>query len=114
MNLSFQKGRPYRVDLELTDEARRIFELDGPGTDPHGSIGHEYLKQHWARRFREDGYQVDLEAIRNRQDVGYGIDGRVDVTAPRGPESVAIEIETGKVGCRRGTSSRTSWQALRG
>ena len=52
------------------------------------SLAHEYWKRFYARLFEQQGYRVFLEAPRKR--------GRVDVLAVKGPERVAIEVETGK------------------
>lgn len=80
-------GRTRRILLRVTQEARRQLGLDSSKLE-RGSIAHEYWKRYYAQLFKEQGYQVQLEAPR--------LDGRVDVLAQKGNESVAIEVETGK------------------
>ena len=80
-------GQTRKTCLRLTKQAKDILNLDS--SDPqHGSILHEYWKRFYAQRFREQGYQVELEVPR--------ISGRVDVVARKEDERIAIEIETGK------------------
>jgi len=80
-------GQTRKTCLRLTKQARDALNLDS--NDPqHGSIVHEYWKRFYAQRFREQGYQVELEVPRKS--------GRVDVVARKGGEKTAIEIETGK------------------
>jgi hypothetical protein len=80
-------GQTRKTCLRLTRQAQ---EAVNPGGDvpTHGSIVHEYWKRYWAQRFREQGYQVELEAPRKS--------GRVDVVARKGGQAIAVEIETGK------------------
>lgn len=81
-----KSGRSRKLLLRITRQARSKLGLqDNLG---RGSIVHEYWKRFYASRFKEDGYQVDLEAPRNR--------GRVDMLATKGSEHIAVEIETGK------------------
>jgi hypothetical protein len=82
-------GRTYRVVLRLTDMARQMM-VPQQGQDPQASFLHEYWKQQVARQFENQGYHVTLESER-----GNGR-GTVDISARRGPENVAVEIETGK------------------
>lgn len=53
----------------------------------HQSLAHEYWKRYYARRYAQEGYQVQIEAACG--------DGRADVLACKAKEVVAIEIETG-------------------
>ena len=79
-------GRTRKVLLRVTPAARAKL-----GLNKHvgrGSIAHEYWKRFYAAMFRENGYQVELEALRNG--------GRVDVAGRKGGKSIAVEIETGK------------------
>jgi len=80
-------GRTRRILLRVTQNARRELGLDSSKLQ-RGSISHEYWKRYYAQLFKEQGYQVRLEAPR--------LDGRVDVLAQKGGESVGIEVETGK------------------
>lgn len=82
-------GRTYRVLLRLTNEARLLM-VPREGLDPKASFIHEYYKRRIARQFEKRGYKVALEAPRQRGG------GNMDISATRGPESLAIEIETGK------------------
>ena len=79
-------GRAYRLILRVTHGARK--KLGIAQRDGRGSIAHEYWKRFHADRLKEDGFAIELEAPR--------LNGRADVAAKRGGESVAIEIETGK------------------
>jgi hypothetical protein len=79
-------GRTRKVLLRVTPAARAKLGLDKHAG--RGSIAHEYWKRFYAAFFRENGYQVELEAPRNG--------GRVDVAGRKGGKSIAIEIETGK------------------
>lgn len=51
-------------------------------------LAHAYWKREYARRFRTDGYGVQIEAPR--------VGGHVDVLATRGDERIGIEIEAGR------------------
>lgn len=82
-------GRTYRIILRLTSEARLLM-VPRKGHDPQASFIHEYWKRRVARGFETQGYKVALEAPRPKGG------GNMDISATRGPESVAIEIETGK------------------
>lgn len=81
-------GRTRKVLLRVTPAARAKLGLDQHAG--RGSIAHEYWKRLYAAVFRENGYQVELEAPRENQA------GRVDVLAKKAGESTAVEIETGK------------------
>ncbi len=80
-------GRTRTVLLRLTQQAKKALgvESDQP---QRGSILHEYWKNFYAQRFRDEGYKVILEAPRNS--------GNVDVLAVKDGKRIAIEIETGK------------------
>jgi hypothetical protein len=87
-------GRTRKLLLRITVEGRKLLGI-GSGQVSRESLAHEYWKQYYARLFEEKGYRVLVEAPRRS--------GRVDVlavrsneNATRAPESVAIEIETGK------------------
>ena len=82
-------GRAHRVVLRLTSNAKLLM-LPRVGLDPQASFLHEYWKGRIARQFEEKGYKVALEAAR------FQGGGKIDISATRGSESVAIEIETGK------------------
>lgn len=80
-------GQTRKTCLRLTTQAKDALNLDT--TEPqHGSIVHEYWKRFYAERFREHGYQVELEVPR--------ISGQVDVVAKKNDQKIAVEIETGK------------------
>ena len=79
-------GRAYRLLLRVTHHARAKFGLRR--NLGRGSIAHEYWKRFYAAMLKDDGYHVELEAPRK--------EGRVDVLARKGAESLAVEIETGK------------------
>jgi len=78
-------GRTTRTLLRLTPRARDL----PVGQHRHESLAHEYWKRWYASHYRTLGYEVTIEAPRPTG-------GRVDVLATRRPESVAIEVETGK------------------
>jgi len=80
-------GQTRKSCLRLTRRVKEILNLDNKEPQ-HGSIVHEYWKRYYAQRFREHGYQVELEVPRKS--------GRVDVVAQKDGEIIAIEIETGK------------------
>ena len=82
-------NRTYRVLLRLTNEARLLLTPQ-KGQDPQASFFHEYWKRRIAHQFEKDGFKVTLEALRPRGG------GNIDISATRGSENVAIEIETGK------------------
>lgn len=73
--------------LRLTQQAREMLDLK-TGQLRHGSIVHEYWKQYWMQRFKEQGYHVRLEAPRRP--------GRIDISAEKDGRRTAVEIETGK------------------
>lgn len=81
-----ETGRSRKLLLRLSTEARKALGTEAPNTN--ASIAHEYWKRFYARRFSNEGYDVEVEAACG--------DGRVDVLARRNGESVAIEVETGK------------------
>ena len=82
-------GRSRKVLLRLRRQARELFGVnDDSSRMGRESLAHEYWKRYYARLFEQQGYRVFLEAPRKR--------GRVDVLAVKGPERVAIEVETGK------------------
>lgn len=79
-------GNTKRLILRPSKEGRKFLELDGfPLRD---SIEHDFWKNFYAKKFRDAGYDVELEVSREG--------GRLDVLAKRGSEIVAVEIETGK------------------
>ncbi len=80
-------GRTRKVLLRLTKSGKEAFGIDNKDPE-YASLVHEYWKKFYAQRFKEQGYQVSLEAPRKS--------GRVDVLAVKDGKSVAIEIETGK------------------
>ena len=79
-------GRTRKILLRVTHGARTKLGLKK--NLGRGSIVHEYLKRFYAAHFKDEGYHVELEAPRTN--------GRVDVLARKGAESIAVEIETGK------------------
>jgi hypothetical protein len=79
-------GRTYKILLRITHAARTRLGLKK--YLGRGSIAHEYWKRFYAARFKDDGYHVELEAVRH--------EGRVDVLATKNTDSIAVEIETGK------------------
>ena len=80
--------RTRKVVLRLSGLGRESIGLDGAGGSGRESIAHEYWKRWYARRYREQGYRVQVEAPRGG--------GRVDVLAEKDGRRIAIEIETGK------------------
>jgi hypothetical protein len=80
-------GQTRKTCLRLTKQARETLKLDNPEPQ-HGSIAHEFWKQYYAQRFREQGYPVELEVARKS--------GRTDVVATKDGKRIAVEIETGK------------------
>ncbi len=80
-------GRTRKLLLRLTKAGKQALGVDteNPGRE---SLVHEYWKRFYAKRFREQGYAVQLEAPRSS--------GNVDVLAEKRDERIAIEIETGK------------------
>ena len=81
--------RTYRVMLRLTGEAR-VLMVPQSGHDPQASFIHEYWKRRIAHQFEAQGYTVVLEAPRKHGG------GNMDISATRGSENCAVEIETGK------------------
>jgi len=79
-------GSTRKLHLRLSKQARRLLGASQEKT--FGGIAHEYWKEYYAQAFRDQGYQVVLEAPRKS--------GRVDILASKGSEHVAIEVETGK------------------
>lgn len=84
-----KSGRTRRVMLRLTSEARLLM-TPSKGHDPQASFIHEFWKRRVAKQFEAKGYSVALEASRQRGG------GKMDISAARASESLAIEIETGK------------------
>ncbi len=80
-------GRTRKVLLRLTKEGKQALGVDGENTGRE-SLVHEYWKRFYAARFREQGYEVQIEAPRRS--------GNVDVLAVKDGRSIALEIETGK------------------
>lgn len=80
-------GQTRKVCLRLTKQAKDTLNLD-TSEPQYGSIVHEYWKRFYAQRFREHGYNVNLEVPRKS--------GRIDVVAEKNDQKIAIEIETGK------------------
>jgi len=81
-------GRTRKVLLRVTPAARTRLGLTT--SLGRGSLTHEYWKRFHAGVLKEQGYDVELEAPRGNQN------GRVDVLARKGTESIAVEVETGK------------------
>ena len=81
-------GRTRKVLLRPTTNAKQMLGIEDNRGVFRESIAHEYWKRYYARLFAEQGYQVELEALRRG--------GRVDVLARKGAERVGIEVETGK------------------
>ena len=81
-------GQTRKVLLRLTPPARNVLGIENPPPQ-HGGLIHHYWQHYYAQRFREQGYQVELEVPRQSS-------GRVDIVASRNNEKIAIEIETGK------------------
>ena len=79
-------GRTFKLLLRVTPRARERLGLKK--SLGRGPLAHEYWKRFYANRFRSEGYEVELEAPRRN--------GRVDVLARRGTDTLAIEIETGR------------------
>ena len=79
-------ARPH-MDPLLVSLAEGFAMIGLKKTLGRGSLAHEYWKRFYAASFREQGYDVQLEAPRRN--------GRVDVLARKGDESLAVEIETG-------------------
>ncbi|MCB7129544.1 MAG: hypothetical protein J3T61_08410 [Candidatus Brocadiales bacterium] len=79
-------GRTRKILLRVTHGARARLGLKK--NLGRGSIVHEYWKRFYAAHFKGEGYHVELEAPRRN--------GRVDMLATKGAESIAVEIETGK------------------
>jgi Helicase HerA, central domain len=76
-----------KVLLRLTKQARDTLRIN-QNLPERASIAHEYWKHHYAQFFKEQGYQVTVEAPRHG--------GQADIFAKRNNKQVAIEIETGK------------------
>ena len=82
-------GRSRKVLVRLRRRARELFGVrDGAEQRGRESLAQEYWKRYYARVLEQQGYRIFLETPRRR--------GRVDVLAVKGPERVAIEVETGK------------------
>ena len=81
------QGRTRKVILRLTKDAKEALGVGVVGSRKE-SLAHEYWKRFYAKKFKEQGYEVSIEAPR--------IGGRVDVLAIKGGEQIGIEIETGK------------------
>jgi len=87
-------GTTRKLLLRITDGARKELGLEAREV-PKESLEHEYWKRYYAARFKDLGYEVVVEAPRR--------DGRAGLLAikrrengARAPETVAVEIETGK------------------
>ena len=82
-----QVGRIRTVLVRVTKVGREALGLVEENVQ-FGSIAHEYWKNFYANKFKQEGYRVVLEATRKL--------GQVDVLAIKGKDFIAIEIETGK------------------
>ena len=79
-------GKTRKALLKLAKKGEKLFEeVQACGNE---SIVHGYWKRFYAARFRDAGYEVREEAVRNS--------GRVDVLAVKKGEKIAVEVETGK------------------
>ncbi|GEM_PF-789316 len=82
-------GRVKILTLTVKGEERaRSYGFEIP-SGRYGGVEHEYWKQELARRFREEGYAVELE-------YGIGSGKVVDLRAVLGGREVVVEVETGK------------------
>lgn len=80
------------VLLKPTEEGRSLLATWGievKALPKNASLEHEYFKELVARRYQEQGYEVQKE-------VPIGQGRAVDLVATKGNERIAIEIETGK------------------
>lgn len=80
------------VLLKPTEEGRSLLATWGievKALPKNASLEHEYFKELVARRYQEQGYEVQKE-------VPIGQGRAVDLVATKGSERIAIEIETGK------------------
>jgi len=80
-------GQTRKVLLRLTKQAKQALGLDHQNNNRE-SLAHEYWKNRYARKFKDKGDKVQMEASR--------INGRVDVLAVKDNKRIGIEIETGK------------------
>ena len=80
-------GRTRKLLLRVTKQGKKALGLDSENPE-RASLVHEYWKRYYAQRYREMGYEVQVEAPRQN--------GNVDVLAVKDEKSIAIEIETGK------------------
>lgn len=76
-------GRSRKLLIAPTRMARSALGVSGGGE----SVAHSYWKHELAKRFKDRGYSVEVEAARRG--------GRVDILAKRQDERVAVEVETG-------------------
>jgi Helicase HerA, central domain len=80
-------GNTRKLLLRLTKQARDTLKIN-QNLPERASIAHEYWKHHYAQLFKEQGYQVTVEASRHG--------GQTDILAKRNNKQIAVEIETGK------------------
>jgi energy-coupling factor transporter ATP-binding protein EcfA2 len=87
------------VLLELTPRGRQACQANGIEAGPSGSGGieHRYWVDRVARSLRDDGYQV-------RREMQLDGNGRLDLLATNGKDTVACEIETGSSNIRQNLS----------
>ncbi len=79
-------GKTRKALLRLTKKGGKVFEEFQTGGNE--SIAHRYWKRFYAGRFKEAGYEVKEEVVRDS--------GRIDVLAIKVEDRIAIEVETGK------------------
>lgn len=88
-----QVGNTQRLILSLTQEAKQLVSPNLDNNEPrtyNESQEHIFWKNFYKKLYASKGYKVKEEAPRPNSD------GKVDLLARKGAESVAIEIETGK------------------
>ncbi len=78
-------GRTRKKMLRLNSGAKKHLGID---EEKAGFRDHEYWKNVYAEKLRDEGYEVIVEATRHG--------GRVDFLAWNGKELLGVEIETGK------------------
>lgn len=83
-------GRSVRTRLRLTSLGKQLLLPPEAGRDARASFDHEYWKRQTAERFAASGFKTAYEVARKAGE------GRVDLVASRGADSIAIEVETGK------------------
>ncbi len=81
-------GRTRKLALRLNSEAKKHLGIEDEKLGYKESVAHEYWKNRYADKLREEGYEVIVEAARQG--------GRVDILAWNGKEVLGVEIETGK------------------